>query len=147
MGATSRWVAFGGRAGCGWIAPFLGLMAISIAASASAATGIDTRYDYVAQFPQGTDPASMEHWREQVLGRVHQQACLRDRPCVARMLRLALPGDAPREVIAFDLMREIAPGERAAILAAASAAIPGTLLHADSRPSDIGSGLTPTSVP
>lgn len=96
-------------------------------------------------FPAGTDSTAIETWRQDVLGRFHRQACLRDRPCVARMLRSALPGDAG-EVIAFDLMREISGEERAAILAAATNVLPGTVLRPDTRPSDL-SGARPSPSP
>lgn len=118
-------------------------LAMLMSVTAFAAVGSSTRFDYVAVFPAGTDATLIEGWRAQVLGRPHVHPCLRDRPCVARMMRLALPGVAGSEVIAFDLMREIEPAERAALVAASDRAIPGTRLHADSRPIDIQAGRSP----
>ena len=124
----------------------LGLACSASIGTAVAATGMDTRFDYVAVFPVGTDAAAIEGWRQAVLGRVHRQACLRDRPCVARMLRSVVPGGAD-EVIAFDLMRDIPAGERAALLAAARLVIPGTDLRPDSRPSDLAVGARAPAAP
>ncbi|MFZ2234778.1 MAG: hypothetical protein WAV67_00195 [Dokdonella sp.] len=101
--------------------------------------GVTTRFDYVAKFPFGTTPAQIEEWRGQVLGRPHQQACVRGRACISRMLRLALAGSGGREVIAFDLMPEVSPGERSAIAAAAIADLPGTTLYVGVRPADLDS--------
>lgn len=124
----------------------VGLASAALAASALAATGPTTRFDYVAVFPAGTDAGAIEGWRQAVLGRVHRHACLRDRPCIARMLRSVVPGRGD-EVIAFDLMHEIDDTERAAVLAAAVQVIPGTALRPASRLSDIGGGSHPQPAP
>lgn len=103
------------------------------------AVGVKTRFDYVAKFPFGTTPAQIEEWRGNVLGHPHEQACMGGRPCVARMMRLALAGSGGREVIAFDLMPDVSPSERTAIAAAAVAELPGTALHVGLRPIDLDS--------
>lgn len=135
-----------GRARLARILLLASLASAAMAAPAVAATGPTTRFDYVAVFPAGTDAGAIEGWRQAVLGRVHRHACLRDRPCVARMLRSVVPGRGD-EVIAFDLMHEIADAERAAVLAAAVQVIPGTALRPASRLSDIGGGSRPQPAP
>lgn len=116
-------------------------------AHAQSGSSANSRYDYVVVFPVGMDPARIEGWRQQVLGRVHQLACVRDRPCIARMLRMALAGAAGREVIGFDLMRDTPAVERAAIIAAAQTTVIGTAIHADSRPIDLEARQPPASAP
>lgn len=100
--------------------------------------GINTRFDYVAKFPSGTSPAQIEQWRGNVLGQAQKRACVGGRACVARMLRLALPGSPVTEVIAFDLLPDTPDTERAAITAAAIASLPGTTLFTSARPADLG---------
>lgn len=116
-----------------------GMAAIAVAATtvAGAATiGVETRFDYVAEFPPATDGQQIEGWRRQVLGRVHQSGCIRGLPCVARTMRLMLP-DQSREVIAFDLMPMIPIVEKTALLEESTKAIPGVLLHRDARPVEL----------
>ncbi len=103
------------------------------------AVGVTTRFDYVAKFPVGTTPAQIEAWRGQVLGQPHKQACMGGRPCVARMMRLALAGSGGREVIAFDLMPDVSQVERIAIAAAAVTELSGTALFVGARPADVDS--------
>ena len=103
------------------------------------AVGVKTRFDYVAEFTLAVTPRQIEDWRQQVLGQPQQQACMGGRPCVARMIRLALAGSVGREVIAFDLMPDVSRVERAAIVAAALAELPGTALHVGVRPADLTS--------
>lgn len=103
------------------------------------AVGATTRFDYVAKFPFGTTEAQIEEWRGQVLGQPHKQACMGGRPCVARMMRLALAGSGGREVIAFDLMPDVSQVERTAIAAAALAELSGTALFVGARPVDVDS--------
>lgn len=93
--------------------------------------GPATRFDYVAVFPPGASPAQVEDWRSQVL-RVHENACFRGFPCVARSLRGAELGRARQYAIGFDLMRETSPNERSALLAAAQQRLPGLRLVAAS---------------
>lgn len=113
------------------------LLEVALTNHAMAASSLQSRFDYVAVFPAQTDPAAIEGWRQRVLGKVHQRACLRQMPCITRMLRLALPGQFATEVIGFDLMPDIAPEERAAIVAASSHVIAGTRLLANQRPADL----------
>ena len=103
------------------------------------AVGVKTRFDYVAVFPPAVAQEQIEDWRQHVLGQPQQQACMGGRPCIARMIRLALAGLVGREVIAFDLMPNVSPVERAAIVAAALAELPGTALHVGVRPADLAS--------
>ncbi|TDR42543.1 hypothetical protein DFR29_108127 [Tahibacter aquaticus] len=97
----------------------------------SEAIGTQTRFDYVAVFAAGTSAAQVEHWRAQVL-RVHESACLQRHACIARSLRAAELGPQRQFALAFDLMHDAPPNERAALLAAAQQAIPGVRLVAGS---------------
>lgn len=146
MQLTPATAAARGRARLAWIVLIVGLASAALAAPALAATGPTTRFDYVAVFPAGTDAGAIEGWRQAVLGRVHQHACLRDRPCIARMLRSVLPGRGD-EVIAFDLMHDIDAAERAAVLAAAVQVIPGTALRPASSLSEIVGSSRPQPAP
>lgn len=100
--------------------------------------GINTRFDYVAKFPASANPAQIEEWRSNVLGRPQKHACVGGRACIARMMRLALPGLPVKEVIAFDLMPDTPDNERTAITAAALSFLPGTTLFTSARPVDLG---------
>lgn len=81
--------------------------------------GADTPFQYIAVFPRETTSTGLEQWRQRVLGRVHETACVRGSPCLARLLRLSGLGTGELHAIAFDLQAEITEGERKAILSAA----------------------------
>ena len=80
----------------------------------------DTRFDYVAVFAPGSSATDVERWRASVL-RAHVTPCVANLPCTLRALRFAELGAQRRYAIGFDLSPGIAPDERAALVAAASA--------------------------
>jgi hypothetical protein len=83
-------------------------------------TGVDqtTRFDFVVTFEHGVPKAEIEAFLDQVIRRVHVQGCVRNLPCIARMLRLFEIGAKRKQVIAFDVMPDITLAERAALTTA-----------------------------
>jgi hypothetical protein len=78
----------------------------------------DTVFQFVLLFPAGTSAQAIEQLRANVLKRVYVQACVRNLPCVSRLLRLSELGAAKHEALTFDLMAETPMFERAALMAA-----------------------------
>jgi hypothetical protein len=85
-----------------------------------AEVGVDqnTRFDFVVTFARDVSKTDIETFLNQVIRRVHTQGCVRNLPCIARLLRLFEIGPKRIQVIAFDVMPDISLAERAALTAA-----------------------------